>query len=598
MGQYRSGHNFGLRWKCSLKYVFVVTIITMIPVYLIFYSHVNRYVYKMKVSSNHNLIVNQRPVLANTTGNGTVKTKRQEHGDDDKIKLLLQIFHQWKETKQVDCGGKFEGYGREVALFRDVIMDTSRAEGRPGGEDFTLLWNQKENDEYYKFSLGFLEMNCKHVPKYVFSYGNHVSQWMNALIVSQSRHFDRQENTYWIGVTRYEYVNLYHTMTDWFNAFFVMTLFNLTRKNTNILIIDGHPSGSLDSVWGVIFNSTLRIGQLPKRTLFKTFIAGMIGYHSLIFTNAAHLKEDPVPILEEFRDFFLSSYDLSPNRVLNCSSLSLLIIWRRPYLAHPRNPSGDVHRKVKNEQEVMDKLKLHFPHFRLHGIQADSLSMREQLRYVSDSDVLIGMHGAGLTLCLMLPRHGALLEFMPNYVIPSFKTHFKGIAKQRGLIYRQWINHDPNNEFEDHFTRLPPDMVIGQVKGIYGAMCSNNTRHKWCNFPINNDCYFIFLLNSNNDCAYPIYLQPFNRFPYVRSKWWWASVHCKCQDFFNTSHLFLTPTSSIGIHSYYSVIIKHDDVIKWKHFPRYWPFVPAIHRSLVNSLHKGQWHGALMLSLI
>ena len=34
----------------------------------------------------------------------------------------------------------------------------------------------------------------------------------------------------------------------------------------------------------------------------------------------------------------------------------------------------------------------------------------------------------------------------------------------------------------------------------------------------------------------------------------------------------------------------HDDVIKWKHFPRYWPFVLGIHR--------GQWRGALMFSLI
>ena len=42
----------------------------------------------------------------------------------------------------------------------------------------------------------------------------------------------------------------------------------------------------------------------------------------------------------------------------------------------------------------------------------------------------------------------------------------------------------------------------------------------------------------------------------------------------------------------------HDDIIKWKHFPRYWPFVRGIHRSLVNSLHKGQWPGALMFSLI
>ena len=42
----------------------------------------------------------------------------------------------------------------------------------------------------------------------------------------------------------------------------------------------------------------------------------------------------------------------------------------------------------------------------------------------------------------------------------------------------------------------------------------------------------------------------------------------------------------------------HDDVIKWKHFPRNWPFVRGIHRSPVNSQHKGQWRRALMFSLI
>ena len=42
----------------------------------------------------------------------------------------------------------------------------------------------------------------------------------------------------------------------------------------------------------------------------------------------------------------------------------------------------------------------------------------------------------------------------------------------------------------------------------------------------------------------------------------------------------------------------HDDVIKWKHFPRNWPFVRGIHRSTVNSPHKGQWRGAFMFPLI
>ena len=42
----------------------------------------------------------------------------------------------------------------------------------------------------------------------------------------------------------------------------------------------------------------------------------------------------------------------------------------------------------------------------------------------------------------------------------------------------------------------------------------------------------------------------------------------------------------------------HDYVIKWKHFPYYRPFVWGIHRSPVNSPHKGQWRGALMCPLI
>ena len=57
-----------------------------------------------------------------------------------------------------------------------------------------------------------------------------------------------------------------------------------------------------------------------------------------------------------------------------------------------------------------------------------------------------------------------------------------------------------------------------------------------------------------------------------------------------------TDTEAVNhVNEYWNV---HDDVIKWKHFPRYWPFVQGIHRSPVNSSHKGQWRRALMFSLI
>ena len=67
-------------------------------------------------------------------------------------------------------------------------------------------------------------------------------------------------------------------------------------------------------------------------------------------------------------------------------------------------------------------------------------------------------------------------------------------------------------------------------------------------------------------------------------------------------HLAVSKSNLSPAHTFvamYSAVCNiHDDIIKWKHFPHYRPFVQGIHRSTVNSPHKGQRHGALMFSLI
>ena len=75
-----------------------------------------------------------------------------------------------------------------------------------------------------------------------------------------------------------------------------------------------------------------------------------------------------------------------------------------------------------------------------------------------------------------------------------------------------------------------------------------------------------------------------------------------CVDFRNVHHntyrrlLSTAPSNDSNVAD--RLLCSHDDVIKRKHFPRYWPFVRRIHRSPVNSSHKGQWRAALMFSLI
>ena len=80
---------------------------------------------------------------------------------------------------------------------------------------------------------------------------------------------------------------------------------------------------------------------------------------------------------------------------------------------------------------------------------------------------------------------------------------------------------------------------------------------------------------------------------------WWYSFNCFETDIIFRCYIYLHISNNSHNQVWHENSAKgHDDVIKWKHFPRYWPFVRGIHRSPVNSPHKGQWRGALIFSLI
>ena len=61
---------------------------------------------------------------------------------------------------------------------------------------------------------------------------------------------------------------------------------------------------------------------------------------------------------------------------------------------------------------------------------------------------------------------------------------------------------------------------------------------------------------------------------------------------------YMCSGGKVGSIFHTTMMYYHDDVIKWKLFPLYWPFVRGIHRSSVNSPHRGQGRGALLFSLI
>ena len=77
------------------------------------------------------------------------------------------------------------------------------------------------------------------------------------------------------------------------------------------------------------------------------------------------------------------------------------------------------------------------------------------------------------------------------------------------------------------------------------------------------------------------------------SAWSWCLLCCDATTRKSAADITLVVVFVNGLK-----VSSHDDVMKWRHFPRYWPFVRGIHRSPLNTPHKGQWRDAMMFSLI
>ncbi|KAK7485098.1 hypothetical protein BaRGS_00023638, partial [Batillaria attramentaria] len=401
----------------------------------------------------------QRPALSSPCS--TVRMKLALTGDP---------LCQWLENPN-KINDHFIQYGNEMALLYDVVVDPSRRDPGPlGGEDMKDVWGQEEKMEYLQLKDGFFTLQCSSRPSVPYGVKDHLNQWQESLkCVSDVKSVKTNHTVLGltIAVQRYEYVNFYHTMTDFYNAFLAMLAFDQHPDDVTILWVDAHPKGGLDDVWTTLFGRAYRAARLPGPTRFSAMAWAAMGYNSPLNQH----DRSSVGHLGEFRHFFLNRFGVDSGRSKNCSSLNLLFIWRRNYVAHPRNKGGSVSRKIFNENELMTEVKkVVAPGDKVQGLQLDALPMKQQLELIASTDILIGMHGAGLSHTLFLPQHGGLLELYPTYWTQA-NRHFRAMATWRGLHYQTWQNHDGDNEKADHKTYVPPTVLVRMVKEMLHNMC-------------------------------------------------------------------------------------------------------------------------------
>lgn len=94
-------------------------------------------------------------------------------------------------------------------------------------------------------------------------------------------------------------------------------------------------------------------------------------------------------------------------------------------------------RRILNENELVEALKKKSTNFKVNAVDfGHHKPFLEQIQIIANTDILIGMHGAGLTHCLFLPDYAALFEL---YNCDDANC-YKDLASLRGVKYITWTN--------------------------------------------------------------------------------------------------------------------------------------------------------------
>ncbi|XP_045194949.2 uncharacterized protein LOC123550581 [Mercenaria mercenaria] len=352
-------------------------------------------------------------------------------------------------------------------------MDTNQATSqRRGGEYVSEVLNQKEQDEFIKTTDGFFKMFCESKPVKTFSRSSgHLKEWEESLeFVELSSDIPSVENTedmVTFAILRYDYANLYWVMVDLYDIFFQTTYLGLNPNNIHILILDAHPVSILDDIWWILFPKVTRIGLASKTIMFNTLVWGLHRGNSPLLKNGDF---NMFPLLEEFRHFVLSKTESLQNLSdINCNNLTVTVVLRKDYVAHARNPSGRVGRKIFNEQELLNKVSMALKGHTVTGIQLDLFPINKQIQLASRTDILVGMHGAGLSHVLFVPIHASLIELFP--VTHSTVSHFEFIARWRHIKYAKWQNKNKSKEIGKYTTNVDTEKVAALILNAYQQMC-------------------------------------------------------------------------------------------------------------------------------
>ncbi|KAJ8258554.1 hypothetical protein COCON_G00175660 [Conger conger] len=229
-------------------------------------------------------------------------------------------------------------------------------------------------------------------------------------------------------------VNMYHHFCDFVNLYISQHLNNSFSKDVNIIMWDTSLYG-----YGDLFSETWKAFSDSAVIHLKTFDAKRICIKDTVFSLLPRMR-----------------YGLFYNTPLisDCHGSGLFRAFSQHVLHRLQIPQngpkkGKIrvtllarsteYRRILNQQELINALKT-VPSFevKLVDYKFKDISFLDQIRITHNSDIFIGMHGAGLTHLLFLPDWAVIFELYNC----QDESCYRDLARLRGIHYVTWQRTD------------------------------------------------------------------------------------------------------------------------------------------------------------
>ncbi|KAK8127136.1 uncharacterized protein PG998_002895 [Apiospora kogelbergensis] len=233
--------------------------------------------------------------------------------------------------------------------------------------------------------------------------------------------------------------NIFHTFHEMMSLMYSIDMLRLATDpmtgrpyyseadvaNTQIVVLDDHPDGPYWDLWRIWS------GRVPKRLheLVEEdggWLSRPLGHLILPLAGAAN------PIWHGTWDGVDCTDDLRKD-----DQLTLTFVDRRQT------------RRLEGLDDLLGRIRVEHPDVKIEAVDFGAISLREQIDVARKTDILVGVHGAGLTHSLFMKEgRGAVVEIFP----PDFQySGLRAIARERNLRYYKTHSTTRKHEGDWHF---------------------------------------------------------------------------------------------------------------------------------------------------